>query len=60
MTVRASILVLFIIAAIAGPWAAHAAPASTTAPISTPASPPVSSDGTGGGNQDHVVGEDMC
>ncbi len=55
---RTTILALFAIAAIAGPWAgpwmAQAAPPSSIIP------PPMSTDGTGDGNQDHVVGEEMC
>lgn len=43
---------LIIAAAFAGPWAANAEPISPTPPITTPITPD--------GNQDHVVGEDMC
>lgn len=51
---RTAILALFTIAALAGPWMAQAAPPSSIIP------PPMSTDGTGDGNQDHVVGEEMC
>ena len=49
---------LIIAAAFCAPWAANAEPTSSSAPISTPITPttPITTDG----NQDHVVGEDMC
>ncbi len=54
---RTPIMVFVIIAAtFAGPVAAYAEPTSPTAPPTTPLTTPSTTDG----NQDHVVGEDMC
>ncbi len=55
---RTPTLVLLIIAAamITVPWVANAEPTSSAPPISAPISTPITTEG----NQDHVVGEDMC